>query len=250
MADLRRVAAEGQLPWAHRLQRTAVVDRSSTLAEICRGQRVAHVGFADAGCEKTHQQDEGWLHSVLSNTAASLVGLDISRDAVAAAQNEGYEAYAVDCTRVADVAALGLGTFDVVVAGEVLEHLEAPGPFLENMLLLTGDTGRLILTTPNAYRPQNVLLAMTQREWVHPDHVLTFSARTLMVLLERSGWRVEQLSTYLNPAEPSRGFVSPGVAAVRATTLAQRLLARRVSPYVADGFLVVASPNAVTEEVG
>lgn len=246
MSDPRRVAAEGALPWSHRLTPTTVVDRMATLTELSRGRRVAHVGFADAGCELSHARSGGWLHEALARSAGHIVGLDISPEAVEAGRRDGYEAYAVDCCSPEDVAGLRLGTFELVVAGEIIEHLEAPGPFLQAMHGLTGPTGKLVLTTPNAFRPQNLLLALGAREWVHPDHVVAFTPRTLTVLLERSGWIVDEFHTYLQPAPPRAGFVSVGVALARAVTYVQRFAARRTSPYVADGFVILASPRPST----
>lgn len=243
MRELRQVAPEGQLPWAHRLQPATVVDRTGKLVELARGLRVVHVGFADTGCELTHRSQDQWLHSTLAASAREIVGLDISPEAVEAARSEGFEAYCVDCTGPEEVAKLDLEPFDLVVAGEILEHLEAPGPFLHAMRQLSGPDGQLVLTTPNALRPQNVLLALGRREWVHPDHVLTFTPRTLTVLLERSGWRIDEFCTYLQPAGPRSGFVSAGVTAARVLTRAQRLAVRYMSPYVADGFVVVATPS-------
>lgn len=243
MAQARHIAAEGELPWAHRLDEALLVDRVGMLVELSQGVRVAHVGFADAGCELSHRIGEDWLHADLAQSASYIVGLDISQAAVQAAHRDGYEAFGVDCTDRAAVAALNLPPFDLVVAGEIIEHLESPGPFLEAMHELIGRSGRLVLTTPNAYRPQNALLALGRREWIHPDHVLTFSPRTLTVLLERSGWRVVKFMTYLQSPRPSSMPLSAGLALMRILTRAQRLAARRISPYVADGLIVIAEQS-------
>ncbi len=140
----------------HRLPREAPVERHAALLEAARGKRVVHVGFVD---ELVEQKVEGhvWLHARLAEVASELVGLDFSERGVAWAQAQGYEAHLVDCQSEEDVRALGLAPADVVVAGEILEHLDAPGPFLRAMRLLAKPDGELLVTTPNAYRLLNFL---------------------------------------------------------------------------------------------
>ncbi|MFP5333815.1 MAG: class I SAM-dependent methyltransferase [Actinomycetes bacterium] len=222
------------------------MDRIQYIVSKVEGLRVCHVGFADVGCECTRSTTGDWLHERIVRAADSAVGLDIVGAAVTDARTRGYEAHQVDCTDPQAVAALDLGTFDLVVAGEVIEHLEEPGSFLRAMKALVRPDGRLLLTTPNAYRPQNALLALTSREWVHPDHVVQFSPRTLTVLLERCGWDVVEGATYLVPRTGSTPApTSLGQLLARTSNVVQRLLAKRVSPYVADGLVVVASPSRV-----
>ena len=144
----------------HRLPREAPVERHAALLEAARGKRVVHVGFVD---ELVEQKVEGhvWLHARLAEVASELVGLDFSERGVAWAQAQGYEAHLVDCQSEEDVRALGLAPADVVVAGEILEHLDAPGPFLRAMRLLAKPEGELLVTTPNAYRLLNFLAPLS-----------------------------------------------------------------------------------------
>src|SRR5437867_1621158 len=107
--------------------------------------------------------------------------------------------HVVDAQSAEAVAALGLEPADLVVAGEVIEHLDAPGPFLRAMRVLTRPDGRLVLTTPNAYRALNFLAPVSGSELVHPDHTAWHSPRTLRTLLERNGWDVAEVAYYRNP---------------------------------------------------
>ena len=233
---------ERAFTFRHRLPREAPVDRHEALLDAARGRRVIHVGFVD---ELVEQKVEGrvWLHERLAGVAGQLVGLDLSERGVAWAQGRGLEAHVVDCQSEEDVRALGLEPADVVVAGEILEHLDAPGPFLRAMRLLVRPGGLLLVTTPNAYRLLNFLAPLSGRELVHPDHTLWSSPRTLRTLLERAGWRVERLGYYANPG---RAVVS-GPAATRAAghaANAARWLVRRnrLAPWWSDGLIAWARP--------
>lgn len=226
----------------HRLPREAPVDRHEALLGAVRGRRAIHVGFVD---ELVEQKVEGrvWLHERLGAAAAELVGLDLSERGVAWAQARGWEAHVVDCQSEEDVRALGLAPADVVVAGEILEHLDAPGPFLRAMRLLVRTDGLLLVTTPNAYRLLNFLAPLSGSELVHPDHTLWSSPRTLRTLLEHAGWRVERLGWCANPPRAVVSGSGAARAAGHAANAARRLVRRnRLAPWWSDGLIAWARP--------
>lgn len=60
-------------------------------------------------------------------------------------RSDGYN------VRLMDAESLRLGEkFDVVIAGEIIEHLPNPGRFLERARAHLADGGELIVTVPNA----------------------------------------------------------------------------------------------------
>lgn len=231
----------GQDEMAHPLPRTEIVDRVPWLVDQCRGKSVIHVGFADAGFREEQGRAGSWLHGHLDGVATRLVGLDFDGPGVAAATDGGYEAHLVDCTDPAAVAALDLEPADVVLAGEVIEHLGAPGPFLDAMAQLVAPGGTLIVTTPNAYGLVNVIASTTRRVEVnHPDHVVMFTWRTLTQLMARHGWEPTGSVTYV-PVVRDRGDRSRlESTAVKGVLGLERLLGKLGRPYSADGLVVTA----------
>ena len=239
---------EQRIRWRHRLPRSGPVDRHQALLEAARGRRVVHVGFVDELAASKLDQDV-WLHSRLAEAADSLVGLDSDEQGVDWARSEGFEAQVVDAQSPEAVAALGLEPADLVVAGEVIEHLDAPGPFLRAMRVLTRPEGRLVLTTPNAYRVLNFLAPLSGAELVHPDHTAWHSPQTLRTLLERSGWTVDEVAYYRNPRRRvARGDGLRTFLAGHAANLARATLgaAGRLAPYWSDGIVVWARPSTGT----
>ncbi len=235
------ITSYGQDDMAHRLPRARVVDRLGWLVERCRGRRVVHVGFADAGFADEQARAGRWLHGHLADVASSLVGLDADEAGVAAARAAGHEVHRVDCTDAAAVAALGIEPADVVVAGEIIEHLDAPGALLDALVPLCRPDGELVVTTPNAYGLVNVAASLGPRVEVnHPDHVVMFTWRTLTELLRRHGWEVTDTVTYV-PGVRSRGRRSRlEAAAVRSVLGLERLLGRLGRPFACDGLIVSA----------
>jgi len=235
---------EERIRWRHPLPRRGPLDRHAALLDLARGRRVVHVGFVDE-LAATKLAAGVWLHGRLAQVATSIAGLDSSAEGVAWANANGFEAHLIDAQSPEAVAALRLDPADVVIAGEIIEHLDAPGPFLRAMLALVTPDGLLALTTPNAYRVLNFLAPLSGSELVHPDHTAWHSPRTLRTLLERSGWRVEDVAYYHNPwrrvsRDAGLGAYLVGQAANIARAAAGRV--GRLAPYWSDGMLVTARP--------
>ncbi len=171
-----------------RLPRTEIVDRIAHLTERARGKRVIHVGFADVSFHDDQLATESWLHQHLADVADSLVGIDLDERAVEQARAQGYEAYAADCTDAEQLASLRLDPADLVIAGEVIEHVGEPGSLLTALKTVCKPDGRLVVTTPNAYGLLNVVASIGGFELNHPDHVVMFTWRTLTSLMARCGW--------------------------------------------------------------
>jgi SAM-dependent methyltransferase len=224
--------------WRQRLPRQGPCDRVELLLRFSEGKRVVHVGFVDERRMETKLEQGKWLHARLAAVASSIVGLDLSQEGVEWAREQGFEAHAVDAQSPEAVSGLGLEPADVVVAGEIIEHLDAPGPFLRAMRELLKTDGLLVVTTPNAYRLLNFLAPASGSELIHPDHTAWHSPHTLRNLLVRNGWEVEGMAYYQNPAPRMGGLVGPIVRGLRAAFVAFG----RLLPYWSDGLVVWARP--------
>jgi SAM-dependent methyltransferase len=208
------------------------------LLEFARGKRVVHVGFVDEHRLEKKLGRGTWLHARLAETASSLVGLDVEEEGVRWATEHGFEAHVVDAQSPEAVAALGLEPADVVIAGEVVEHLDAPGPFFRSLRELVGPRGLLVVTTPNAYRLLNFFAPAAGVELVHPDHTAWHSPHTLANLLARNGWELEGAAYYQNPAPGLDGAAGTLVRGARAVFVRFG----RLAPYWSDGLVVWARP--------
>ena len=95
---------------------------------------------------------EGYGSHLLSKAAASVVGADISADAVAHASsryaNENLRYVAADCTQIPELDA----SFDVIVSFETIEHMTKHEAFLREVDRLLAPAGIFIISSPN--RPE------------------------------------------------------------------------------------------------
>lgn len=124
-----------------------VEDRWEFIEKYVRNKVVLDVGCAElVATTNDDGKKERWLFERLNKIAKEVVGLDINKEGIQALQKLGYkvilgEAEKCNLRR----------TFDVILAGELIEHLSNPGLFLENMRRHLNKKGVLIITTPNRF---------------------------------------------------------------------------------------------------
>jgi len=146
------------------------VIREAVIRDLVRGKKVLDVGSVGQTASYS-------LWSVLKESASELVGIDVAGSGMEGVVCGNMETY--DFKR----------KFDVVVAGDVIEHVENQGLFLDNVRRHMVDDGILILTTPNA-KWWTVFLRP------NATHVLWHDEYTLRRLLDVHGFRVDRLFFY------------------------------------------------------
>lgn len=175
------------------------VERIRYIAAACAGRRVLDLGAMDETAWQSKRGRGTWLHEELSRTATSVEGIDSS----ALIPTEGLRTAPNAIIRRGDAGdpgplVEGLTEIpDVVVAGELIEHLENPLGFLRSFARSARLSGKtLILSTPNATAVHNVLIGLARRESTHHDHLLILSYKTLTTLCKRAGFPDWQIIPY------------------------------------------------------
>jgi SAM-dependent methyltransferase len=118
-----------------------------------------------------------------------VVGVDADREALAEAGRLGIETHWADLDQPLDFAD---ASFDVAVAGELLEHLRDPHRLVREMRRVLRPGGTFVASVPNAYRLKGRLLFLLGRPPENdPTHLQMFSAADVRMLL--SGFEEPQL---------------------------------------------------------
>ena len=203
LASMTGLRSEPDLDSGSRISIDLLHDRESFLEQLSsRHSRVAHIGCTDSPYTDYRIASGGLLHSRLVSAGNSeVVGIDIDVDALAkvAVACPGAELVALDVS--VEVPDEYLHAFDLVIAGEVTEHVPNVGAFLRGCRSLLRSGGVMCVTVPNACSPKIGLRAIMGRESVHPDHHYYFGPRTLTRALMAAGFAEAEISTYL--ARPS-----------------------------------------------
>jgi SAM-dependent methyltransferase len=149
-------------------------ERASLFRELVGGpgQRVLDLGCRYGALTRAYLQGN------------EILGLDVDREALAEAAKLGIE------TRWADVEqplALDDASFDVVVAGELLEHVRDPEALVGEVRRVLRPGGRFVGSVPNAYRVKNRLRFLFGRAPEQdPTHLHMYAPADVRTLLR--GW--------------------------------------------------------------
>ena len=143
----------------HPIPDAQVVNRVEFILSACKGKKVLDIGSS------------GFLRGLLKEHC-TLTGLD---------RVPGSD---IQCDVEKDE--LPDGEFDIIIAGEIIEHLSNPGVFLDKLKKYTCP---VIITVPNAFGDNS---ARTGIENVNLEHVAWYSYHTLKSLVERHGYAIEE----------------------------------------------------------
>lgn len=177
-----------------------LVQRADFILEQCSGKKVLHLGCTNFPYTEDAIKKEMLLHFELEKVAADLYGLDFDQEGIDILNAHGSgNIFRADLENLGDLTINE--TFDVIVAGEMIEHLNNPGLFLSGIKRFMHTESKLIITTVNAYCGMRFLLyglrgKRGRAEPVHPDHIAYYSYSTLKLLIERHGLRVERFLFY------------------------------------------------------
>lgn len=168
-----------------------VKSRHEIIIKECKNKNVLHIGCSDWPITNVQIKENNLLHKKITDVTSSCIGIDINEKGFAILRKNGFSN-----VRYGDAECLEEyfteATF-VVVAGEVLEHINNPGLFLEAAFKILKPTGKILITAPNAFFVVRILALLFRREYVHRDHVFYFSAKTISCLLERYGYEITYL---------------------------------------------------------
>ena len=158
--------------------------RFEFIVDHCRGVKVLDLGCVDHRI--TTLEDARWLHQAVRKVAAECVGADYDSVGIEQMTAAGLDAVCVDITA-------GLGPlasrapFDVVVAGELIEHLACPQALLSFAREALRPGGKLIISTPNPYAPGRVRGGRRHLAFENVDHVVYIFPAGLIEMADRTG---------------------------------------------------------------
>lgn len=171
------------------------VDRVGYIADLCQDKIVLDLGCYDETAV-SKVGTEHWLHGRISDVAKIVVGVDAA-DSI---PENGLRTNNSSMIFKGNVLKLPEGIvemydYDVIVAGELIEHLENPLSFLL-MIKAKFPGKKLLLSTPNAVSFSNALMGIIGREAQHKDHLAGFSYKILNTLFMRAGYNAWIIRPY------------------------------------------------------
>jgi hypothetical protein len=183
--------------------------RWNFLLTKCAGKTVFHLGCIGETDGTLEDKVRAFLtgralHPNLMKVASEVVGIDLNKEAVQCVGN----AAGTDNLFVGDVEHLEQvnldRTFDVIIFGDLIEHLSCPGLALNGLRRFMSAESELVISTPNAFSlPANIRFSLG-RHSEGAEHVAGYSRFTLQNVLARHGFRVTEFLTCFDRPASSR----------------------------------------------
>ena len=165
----------------HQVPEAPTVDRAVFVLSRCKGKVVLDIGAS------------GEMHNVIALVTSKCYGID---------RETGPGITVIDLDSLMpnppghmDLRHWCFPGVEVIVCGEVIEHLSNPGNFL-NWLRRSWPGVPVIVTVPNAFCSINQRAMRKGHENCNIDHVAWYSPRTIKTLLGRAGYTIKEFAWY------------------------------------------------------
>jgi len=165
--------------------------RDFTIAFFCRyarGKAVLDLGCVDHNPEA--YQSKFWVHKALRAVAAHTTGLDLYENGVRYLRKRGFNVVEGNAANIELE-----DTFEVIVAGDLIEHLANPGAFLDSARRRLTPGGVLLISTPNPWYWRYIVKSVFSVDVrPNPEHVSWYCAATLRTMLARYGFEIFEMA--------------------------------------------------------
>ena len=153
---------------------------------LVSGKRVLDLGVVQHSLDALEY--DTWLHREVVRKSSFCIGLDIDAVGLDELEKRGFNVIH------ADAQDFSLDeTFDVIVAGDLIEHLHNVGGFLESCKKHLSDDGIIAISTPNVFWWKTFLHVLFRgNASPHPEHTCWFCAITLEQILARHDFEITE----------------------------------------------------------
>jgi SAM-dependent methyltransferase len=156
--------------------------RIEVIREFCRDKIVLDLGCVCHDIENA--ESEGWLHKAVVEVSREVLGVDYLASEVDILRQRGFNVMVGDVTRP-------IATdrqFDVIVVGNLIEHLSSFEGLMNNLRRLLAAGGGVLICTANPFfREQYFYSALKNDLIVNPEHTCWIDPVTLDQLSRRFG---------------------------------------------------------------
>ena len=157
--------------------------RFEALKPWIKGKKVLHVGCVQHDWQKSAK--DTWIHGYIVEHSREAIGIDILEDHLRELAKQGYR---VECQ---NAESFDLKTkFDIIFAGEIIEHLENLDGFLESCKRHIEPDSKLIITTPNSFGIIYFIARLFRLKFVNPEHTCWFDEQTIEQFLNRHNLKI------------------------------------------------------------
>lgn len=157
------------------------------MSEHCKEKDVLDLGCVQHNPE--NYKSKFWLHKAICGVSRQVVGLDLYEPGIEYLRDKGYD------VKYGNAENFDLGkTFDVIVAGDLIEHLGNVGGFFVSCRKHLNVGGKLLISTPNPWYWRNVVkAALFARVENNLEHTQWLCPVTLGQVAQRYNFAIENI---------------------------------------------------------
>lgn len=189
----RRVSADPVAPQVHKFMLQELGDaHGHPINDIDDffDVRVENASVLDIGVVEhaaTHFDSPSWRHAKLAAAAKRCVGVDVVEEAIVTLRCRGFDIRLVDATGDEDLGE----RFDVVIAADVIEHVDNPVAMLHFCVRHLREGGEIYITTPNPFFWRHLVRLQREKVFVaNAEHVTWVTPSMACELAYRTGLRL------------------------------------------------------------
>ena len=157
------------------------------IEKAAAGKRVLDIGMA------SHSEiywGERWPHRRFAKVASTILGIDILESLIGRLAADGYNVRVADATSDMDLGE----RFDLVLAMDVIEHVDNPVGLMRFCARHLAPGGRVLVSTPNPFSRKFIRQFHRQKQIVvNLDHVIWVTPTMALEIAHRSGLALEHL---------------------------------------------------------
>lgn len=157
----------------------------------------------DVGCLGSYEKSFLIRHRLYKKSSKDIVGIDNNEVFINKANKLGFKIKNLDITdkKESKYFKSKFGSFDHIIATDVLEHIGNMSLALDNMKELLNDKGRIYITVPNIFSPKWWDFQLKNKYEINKDHICWFDVKTLETLLSRSGLEIKKHKKIHHPED-------------------------------------------------
>lgn len=163
-------------------------NRDQYITQICKNKKVLHIGACDAPYTILKHSKNQLLFNLIDSVAEEQLGIDIDKEGIETMKQLGF-------TNIVHVDMNASSTIDfkadIIIFGETIEHIMNLENAFNSIKKIMNENTQLIISTPNFITFTKIVVALSGKEFQHPDHNLVMTYKSLEQLINKVGLRVE-----------------------------------------------------------
>lgn len=205
-----------------------LINKNNFILSKCKNKNVLDLGCVDHDLYKNKIVNDSWLHDKIKQISNSIIGVDILKENVEFLKTKGYKIVHGNVENLNEVPEINGKSFDIIIAGDLIEHLFNAGLFLESIKSFCNSSTEIIITTPNCFSIKYISpYLFKNKEKVRKDHTCWYSKNTLIQLLKMKGFK-------------TTGFYFSSNIKVNGIRPFLRFSVRKLFPYLSEGLVSVS----------